>query len=197
MMRKNRKLLMIGGVVALVMALTACGPIFGQLMRISEGVNKFEVKSGRLADLKGGGSLLVYAPFTKTDQAFFVCPGEIEDKFALSLNKAGVFKAEIYLERDPVRAATMRAGLKGKTPEQVRQELNLGTAPERILLGTLLRREMTVAPMRGVVMEEAYKLEFVDLRSGTSTIIEVEVRDLAEYCIPALISELAARLAKG
>lgn len=196
-MGKMRKMLMGSVAVMTALVLAACGPIFGQLMRVSEGIKQFEVSSGRLSDLQGGGALLVYAPFVKTEQAFIVCPGEIEEQFAVALTKAGVFKAESFLERDPVKAVAARAGIKGKTPEQLRQELNLTVAPERILFGTMLRREMTVAPMRGVVMEEAYRLEFHDLRSGTTTVLEVAVRDLAEECIPALIDELVARLAKG
>jgi hypothetical protein len=196
-MGKTRNILKVSMAVVTLLALAACGPIFGQLMRVSEGIKQFEVSSGRLSDLKGGGTLLVYAPFVKAEEAFIVCPGEIEEQFAGALSKAEVFKAESFLERDPVKAAAARAGIKGKTPEQLRQELNLTVAPERILFGTMVRREMTVAPMRGVVMEEAYRLEFHDLRSGAVTVLEVAVRDLAEDCIPALVKELVARLANG
>lgn len=196
-MGKLRNLMVIAGFVVIALASAACGPIYGQLMRVSEGIKQFEVKSGKLSDLKGGGTLLVYAPFTKTEQAFFICPGELEDEFAVALTKAGVFKAESYLERDPAKAVAARSGLKSKTPEAIQQELKLAQAPERLLVGTLLRREMTVAPTRGVVMTAAYRLEFYNLRSGAATVIEVEVRDLAENMMTTLIDELVARLAKG
>ncbi|HBT83119.1 MAG: hypothetical protein A2091_10870 [Desulfuromonadales bacterium GWD2_61_12] len=196
-MRELRNSMVVGGAVIIALALAACGPIYGQLMRVAEGVKHFEVKSGKSGDLKGGGALLVYAPFCKTEQAFFICPGELEEQMAVALTKAGLFTAESYLEHDPATAAAARTAMKSQTPEALQQAFKLAKAPERLLLGTLLRREMTVAPTRGVIMTEAYRLEFYNLRTGAVTVIEVEVRDLAEDIMTTLSDELVAQLAKG
>lgn len=183
--------------LAMVLLLTACGPIIGQLMSASEGIKEFEVRSGRLEDLGGNRSLLIFAPFAKTDQAFFICKGEDEEHFAAEFNRVGLFKAEAYVERDARQVQQRREGLKEKSPEQLRQELGLERAPDLILTGTLLRRETTVAPSRGVVMDDSWRLEFYDPATRSSTVLEVVVRDLAEECIPELVKELARRLGRG
>lgn len=177
--------------------LTACGPMFGQMMKVNEGIKEFEVRSGRLESLRAGKNLLIFAPFEKTDQAFFICKGELEAQFAVELNKSGLFKAEEYFERNAKQVRTLREAFREKSPEQLRAEFGLDILPDTILFGTLAARETSVAPSRGVIMEESYRLEFFDVSSRTSTVIEVSVRDLAEQSVPAVVKEISRRLGRS
>ena len=181
--------------VSVALLLSACCPLAGQLMKLSEGIKSFAVREGQLSELRGGGTLLVAAPFAKTGQAYFVCKGELEEQFAVELTKAGLFRGESFLERQPAQVAANEALLRSASGEELRQKLQLQEAPQTILFGTLLKREATVAPMRGVVMDEAYLLEFYNVASKRSVKIEVAVRDLAESSIATVVAELQAQLA--
>lgn len=190
----NAKLFAVLGIVLL---LTACGPIWGGLMKIEEGIKDFEVRSGSLSDLRPGRSLLVFGPFSKTDAAFYICRGEDAAQFNAEFVRAGLFRSELYLERNYKELDQTAQRLRALPPEQLKEEFGLGIVPDVILFATLTRRETTVAPARGVVMEESFRLEFYDTRARTSTVLEVTVRDLAERCIPTLVKELAERLGRG
>jgi len=184
-------------VLGMVLLLSACGPIWGGLMKIEEGIKAFEVRSGNLSDLRPGSSLLVFGPFAKTDEAFYICRGEDAAQFNAEFDRAGLFRSELYLERNYKELAQTAQRLRATSPEQLKTDLELDIVPEKILFATLTRRETTVAPARGVVMEESFRLEFYDTRLRTSTVLEVTVRDLAERCIPTLVKELADRLGRS
>jgi len=184
-------------VLGLALFLTACGPIWGGLMKIEEGIKQFEVRSGSLSDLHPGRTLLVFGPFAKTDEAFYICRGEDAAQFNAEFNRAGLFRSELYLERNYKELAQTAQRLRATPPGQLQEELGLDIVPELILFATLTRRETTVAPARGVVMEESFRLEFYDTSARTSTVVEVTVRDLAERCIPTLVKEMADRLGRG
>jgi hypothetical protein len=181
--------------VAFALLLSACCPLAGQLMKISEGIKFFAVREGQLSDIRSGGTLLVFAPFAKSEQAYFICKGELEEQFAVELTKAGLFQGESYLERRPAQLKATIAALRNASGEELQQQLQLQAAPLTVLFGTLLEREATVAPLRGVVMEERYLLEFYNVASKRSVKIEVAVRDLAEKSISALVAELQRELA--
>ncbi len=181
----------------LSLLLSGCGPVIGQVMRIADGLKEFEHTQGKIEDLAGGGELLVYGPFAKTSEAFYICRGEDAAHFAEELVKAGLFQSSLRLDReelDPSRAAAL---LKTLGAEELRQKFGLEKAPEKVLLGTILYRRTIVAPTRGVVMDVGYRLEFYDPRSRQSTVIEVAVRDLAERTVPRLVEELTRRLRNG
>ncbi len=181
----------------LSLLLSGCGPVIGQVMRIADGLKDFELTQGKIEDLAGGGELLVYGPFAKTSEAFYICRGEDAAHFAEELVKAGLFQSSLRLDReelDPSRAAAL---LKTLGAEELRQKFGLEKAPEKVLLGTILYRRTIVAPTRGVVMDVGYRLEFYDPRSRQSTVIEVAVRDLAERTVPRLVEELTRRLRHG
>ncbi len=181
----------------LSLLLSGCGPVIGQVMRVADGLKEFEVTQGKIEDLAGGGELLVYGPFAKTSEAFYICRGEDAAHFAEELVKAGLFQSSLRLDReelDPSRAAAL---LKTLGAEELRQKFGLEKAPEKVLLGTILYRRTIVAPTRGVVMDVGYRLEFYDPRSRQSTVIEVAVRDLAERTVPRLVEELTRRLRHG
>jgi hypothetical protein len=86
------------------------------------------------------------------------------------------------------------AWLRAAAAEQIRDKLQLQAAPQTILFGSLLKRTTSVAPMRGVVMDEAYRLEFYNVATRRSVIIELEVRDLAERSVTAAVGELHRQL---
>ena len=56
--------------------------------------------------------------------------------------------------------------------------------------GTILKREMVAAPAEGIIMTVAYRLEFLELASGQTTIIELTVKELFQEAIPQAVEEL-------
>ena len=174
--------------------MSGCGLIYGQLTKVGDGIKSFSVIQGDLAGLKGGGDLLVYAPFAKTDQAFYVARGDDATRFAVSLKKNGLFRPEFLLERDLDDVEKTAQKLRGMTAVEVQSFAAMQHAPRMILFGTLLKRSASVAPTRGVLMDTTYKLEFFNIATRKSTIIEVQVRDLAENCTDAVVRDLKARL---
>ena len=170
--------------------LTACGPIAGQLMKLSEGIKSFAVTEGSLATLQKEKPLLVFAPFDRNPEAFVVCKGETEEQFAIALTQAGLFRGESYLERQAGAVAGTADWLRKASGAEIQQRFALAAVPETILFGTLLKRATTVAPLRGVVIDEAYRLEFFSLATRRSVIVEVAVRDLAERSVPLAVQAL-------
>lgn len=182
------------GLLLITLLLTACGPIFGQLMKLSEGIKSFAVREGQLSTIKTGGTLLVFAPFAKSDDAFFICKGETEYAFSAEFLRTGLFQSEYYLERQPQQVAATSSWLREASAGDIRGKLQLQSAPQTILFGTLLKRETTVAPMRGVVMDEFYRLEFYDVAAKRSVIVELAVRELAEKTVATAVAELHRQL---
>jgi len=181
----------------LLLSLASCGPILGQAMRAGEGPGSFEVTQGRLAELRTDSRLLVLGPFAKTPDAFYICRGEDAANFAEELAAAGLFRTELYLERDYNRLDAMAAGVRGNTPAQLRTDLGIAMEPEVVLLGTILHRSMTVAPMRGVITDVGYRLEFFDLGTRTSVTVELSAKVPFEQAVRTLVRELAERRARG
>ena len=181
------------GALMLVL-LSGCGLIYGQMTKGGDGVKSFAIVQGDLASIREGGDLLVYAPFFKTDQAFYIARGEEAANFATSLSKTGLFRTEFFFERDVDDVEKTAQKLRGMTPEEIRGFAGMAHPPRMILFGTLLEREGSVAPSRGVLMDITYRLEFFEISSRTSTILEVEVRHLAEECVKVVVADLKARL---
>lgn len=169
--------------------LTACGPIFGQMMEADNGIKEFAVRKGNLGDLRRGESLLVYGPFAKTDDAFYICRGEDAAHFATELKKAG-FKTELYIEHTFKNLQKTAQSLRVKSPEELREELQLDILPDKILFGTILHRKFSVAPTKGVEVEEGFRLEFFDLKTGQSTLLEVSNEELVQNSVPTIVAEI-------
>jgi len=176
-----------------LLTLSACGPIIGQMMKASEGISQFDVISGSLTSLSPEGSLLVYGPFAKTKDAFYISRGEDAANFAAELKDQGVIQTRLFIERNFDRLEQTANELRGKTPEQIQNDLGLERRPNIILFGTILHRKTIIAPARGVIMDVGYRLEFYDLGSRKSTIVEVSIKDLAEDCIPRIVEEIVRR----
>jgi hypothetical protein len=174
--------------------MSGCGLIYGQLTKVGDGIKSFAVIQGDLAGVKGGGDLLVYAPFAKTDQAFYVARGDDASRFAISLKETGLFRTEFLFEHDLDDVEKTAKNLRGMTAAEVQSFAAMQHAPRMILFGTLLKRSESVAPTRGVLMDTTYRLEFFDVSTRKSIIIEVQVRDLAENCVGVVVRDLKARL---
>ncbi|PLY07733.1 MAG: hypothetical protein C0624_03515 [Desulfuromonas sp.] len=178
----------------LIVPLAGCGLIYGQMTKAGDGIKLFSVLQGDLAKLKEGGDLLVYAPFAKTERAFYVARGEEAASFATHLEKQGLFRTEYLFESDIDDVEKSAQQLRGMSAAEVQQQAGMASAPRMILFGTLLERHESVAPTRGVLMDITYQLEFYDVASRQSTIIEVQVRNLAENCVTEVVNDLAQRL---
>lgn len=187
---------MLGRFVLVVVAsllLSACGPIFGQVMRVNEGVKEFRVVSGSLSTLRPGSRIVVVGPFAKTGAAYEICRGDDAANFAEKLRGIG-FTTELYLDRGEIEPQKLSQELRGLTAAELAQRLELATPPDLILLGVLTQREATVAPARGIVVSEAFRLEFVDPVSRQSVVIDLAVRSIAQEALPRLVEELRKRL---
>lgn len=136
-------------VLLLTVVLAGCGPLFGQISALSDGVKEVRVLKGELAGLPAGAALLVYGPFDKTAEAFYLCRGEDAADFAAALEEAGLFSAALYLERDFDRRAKTAAELRRTSGPELQRQLDLDQIPEMILFGTILERRTSVAPTRG------------------------------------------------
>jgi len=178
----------------LLFLLTACGPIIGQFERAGEGIKSFEVVQGKLSDLKGESSLLVLGPFGKTSDAYYICRGEDAARYDEEFNKTGLFRSELYVERNRQNIGKIVQDIRAKTPMEIKDEFGLAFPPEKVLIGTLLNRKTTVAPTRGVIMSEGYRLEFYDTRFQKSVIIEVFVKTRPESTVPSAVKEITSRI---
>lgn len=175
-------------------ALVGCGPIIGAGMVAGSGVKSFDVVAGDLQKLKPGSRVLVVGPFAKTESAYYICRGEEAANFTTAFNSAGLFQADFYLGDRFEDSQEWLNALKLKTPAQLQTEFGLQDAPDLLLSGVILQRSTVAAPMQGVLMDVAYRLEFFDLRTQQVTSIEVQVKDLFQKCITSVVSDLAARV---
>lgn len=175
-----------------LVTLTSCGPVIGQVMSLSEGTRIEQVVAGSIKDLKIGSRLLVFGPFAKTPQAFYICRGEDAATFAEIFRDKGFFKTDLTLLPGFEDTTAAVSQLKRNSPETIRKELGLATAPDLVLFGTILNRSINVAPTVGVIQDVTYRLEFYNPQTGTATIIDVRSKQDFQDCIPAVIDALLA-----
>lgn len=177
----------------LLSPLSACGPIYGQLTKVTDDVD-IEVTAGKLSDLRQGGKLLVVGPFTRDRGAYYICRGEEANAFASTMKEQKVFITEsLYTDADLIPVEQLRSR-NGRT---LQAELNLAATPDYLLLGNIRYRQLDVIPVRGVVMTVGYTLEFIDLKTGQATVIDIDVKDEQGKCIDAAVAELARELASA
>jgi hypothetical protein len=182
--------------ILIMVVFSGCGLIYGQVMRTSEGVGQMDVISGQMSALRPGSRILVVGPFAKTREAFYICRGEEAATFAQYFNEKGLFRAELSVMPGFDDPAKRVAELKGESASQLQGDFGLREAPELILFGTILSREMTVAPGRGVVMSVSYRLDFYNPQTRQSTVVEVAVRDIFSDCIPDIVDALMEKIAR-
>lgn len=170
---------------------SGCGPIIGQFMATGEGLKSLETLSGQPPQLNAGASILVFGPFAKSDDAFYLCRGEDAAKFSDEFIRHGL-RSELYLAHGSAGRVTLAAAQK-MDAEQLRTALGLTNAPDYLLSGTLTRRKMTVAPAHGVIMEEGYELDLLDLKTQATSRYRAAVKDLAQKTIPDIASALVEK----
>lgn len=177
--------------VLVALCCSGCGPIIGQMMVSGDGLKSLEVVSGQPPQIRAGASILVFGPFAKTDDAFYICRGEDAAKFSDEFIRHGL-RSELYLAHGSAGRVTL-ANAKKMSPEELRTALGLTTTPDYLLSGTLTLRKMTVAPAKGVIMNEAYDLELLDLRTQTTSHYRAAVKDLAQDTIPDVAEALVQK----
>ncbi|PLX78494.1 MAG: hypothetical protein C0616_14485 [Desulfuromonas sp.] len=180
-------------IVLTALLLTACGPIIGAGMVAGNGVKDFKVVSGDLQDLQIGSRLVLLSPFAKTSQSFYICRGEDASEFADAFNAAGLFVAEVAFGEPEGRNLREVEKLQALSPADLQSQLALSAAPQVLLTGTILKRETVAAPVQGVLMKVAYRLEFLRLDDGMKTVVEVAVQDHFQDCIATAVKELLRR----
>lgn len=178
----------------LLLLLAGCGPIIGQMMKLSEGVQEFRVTKGSLNDLQPGLPVLVVGPFAKAPGAYYVCRGEDASQFTDAFGEAGLFPTEVHVVSRNEDPATTEKTLRSESAAQIRTSLGVAKTPRYLLFGTILHRQTIVAPTRGLIMAVGYRLEFYDLTTRRSTILEMAVKEPVEHCIPDLVKTLQQRL---
>lgn len=184
------------GLMLAVLLLGACGPIIGGIMVAGNGVKEFRVTSGSLATLRPGAKLAIIGPFDKTPEAFYICRGEDDAYFATSFKQTGLFAAELAIpDRFPKQYPKV-ADWRGRTPAEVQQAFKLNAPPDYLLSGTILRRDMDAAPAQGVIMKVAFRLDFLELATGKTTTVEVEVQELFQDAIPEIVREFGRQLGR-
>lgn len=174
--------------------LGACGPIIGGIMVLGNGVKDFRVTAGNLATLRPGTRLAIIGPFDKTAEAFYICRGEDDAAFAGSFKQSGLFAAELAIPDRFPKQLPKAADWRGKSPAEVQQALHLSAAPDYVMSGTILRREMVAAPMQGVIMDVAFRLDFLELATGKITTVETSVEELFQDAIPAIVKEMGQQI---
>lgn len=184
------------GLVLAALLLGACGPIIGGFMVAGNGIKDFRVTSGSLATLRPGAKLAIIGPFNKTPEAFYICRGEDDAYFASSFKQNGLFAAELAIPDRFPKQYPKAADWHGKTPAEVQQVLKLSAAPDYIMSGTILRRDMDAAPTQGVIMKVAFRLDFLELATGKTTTVEVDVQELFQDAIPAIVKELGRQMGR-
>ena len=172
----------------------SCGPIMGQMMRMSEGIKSFEVTAGSISDLKKGQNLLVIGPFAKTDTAYYIARGDEAAIFPREFEKTGFFAAESHLEFKYNDLNEMISALRSKNAAALKDDLGLQRMPDIIMFGTILDRDTIVAPMRGIIMRVSYRLEFFNVQTKSSTIIEITIKDRFRDCISRVAQEIVKRV---
>lgn len=184
------------GLMLAVLLLGACGPIIGGIMVAGNGVKEFRVTNGSLATLRPGAKLAIIGPFDKTPEAFYICRGEDDAYFATSFKQNGLFAAELAIpDRFPKQYPKV-ADWRGRTPAEVQQAFKLSAAPDYLMSGTILRRDMDAAPAQGVIMKVAFRLDFLELATGKTTTVEVEVQELFQNAIPEIVKEFGRHMGR-
>lgn len=177
-----------------LLMLTACGPMIGGMMVSNNGVKDFQVLEGDLSDLSAGNRVAVLGPFDKTSEAFYICRGEDAAAFASAFNQTGLFMAELAIDTRFPDDLPQARQFKGRTQAELQKVLGLEKAPELIMSGTIMKREMVAAPANGVIMTATYRLEFLNLANSRMTVIEVTTKELFQDVVPETVAYMAKKM---
>jgi hypothetical protein len=177
-----------------LLTLSACGPMIGGMMVAGNGVKDFKALQGDLSNLPSGSRVAVLGPFDKTPEAFYICRGEEAAAFTSAFNQSGLFSAELDVKTRFPDELPQASQFKGQTQAEVQKALGLQQSPDLIMSGTILSREMVAAPAQGVIMTVAYRLEFLNLGNGQTTVIEVAIKEMFQDVIPETVEYLVKQM---
>jgi hypothetical protein len=195
--------------------LSACGPLNSQLMKASEGLKSYEIVKGNIQELNGVKNILIVGPFLGVDEEHHMClPGKDGNfpsdsdiifiskhndaqRFAAGFEKAGLFNTELYLEIYYDRIEETIKRLKTMSRIEIAKELKLKHAPEMILFGTVKKFAHKIAPLRAVIVDVQYELEFYNPDSRQSLVIDVAVLDAFGEDLQTIIQETKKRMDAG
>lgn len=192
-----KKFLSVACVVLALAVAAGCGPIIGQAMRATTGVKAFEFSQGSAGDFRAVKNVLVFAPFEKSEGAYFICRGEDEANLAVELQKQGLFTTDVTMERQYGKGPQTLASLRSKSPDELREQLKLQWAPDAILSGEILERDENVAPTVGMIQELKLRLDLYNLRTKKSASVVVGVKELHQHTITEIVKELKRRIDMG
>lgn len=202
--------------LASLVLLAACGgPLYGQSLKLSEGLKSYEVIKGDITELKRVKTLLVVGPFLGTSEEHHMCIPKEEgtfpftsdiifiskhndaQRFAAGLEKAGLFDTELHLEvyYDRIEETTKR--LRAMSSQEMQNEFKLKKLPEMVLFGVVKKIEHKIAPMRGIIIDVEYELEFYNPDSRQSIVIDVAVFEIFNEDMNTIIRETKNRMAGG
>lgn len=174
--------------------LSACGPMMGSMMVASNGVKNFDVVHGQLQNLQPGTRLAVLGPFATTPSSFEICRGEEAAIFTSTFNQTGLFTAELAMSSRLVEDSPQVADWRGQTAAAIQQKLALQKTPDFLMSAVILYREMVPAPTKGIVMKVGYRLDFLALKSGQESSVEIQVQEMFQAAVPAAVDALAGHL---
>ncbi|MDT8335305.1 MAG: hypothetical protein RQ753_06385 [Desulfurivibrionaceae bacterium] len=177
----------------LLLLLSSCGPIIGQLMKVSEGVKDFRVTAGDLGEIARARNILVAGPFAREAGAYYIARGDEAGMFFQEINNTGKLDAELYVGKRYGDLTEMVSSLRSMSPEELKDEVDLPTEPDLVLFGTILERKTIVAPARGIIMRVGYRLEFYNPATNGSTVIEITVKDRFRDCVKLVVAEVLRR----
>lgn len=180
-------------VLPLLFLAVSCGPIIGQMMKMSEGVKSFEVIEGNLAFLKKNPKILVVGPFAKAPGAYYIARGDEAAAFAFDLDKQNGITSDIYIKNRLADAEKIAASLRAMSGAEIKNKLGISFEPGIIMTGTILERKTIVAPTRGIIMEVGYRLEFFNTADQSKTVVNVAVKDHFKDCVKTVVGELLAQ----
>lgn len=183
-------------VAAILLPLSACGPIIGSMMASSNGIKEFRVIKGSLDTLRPGAKVAVLGPFATTQASFEICRGEEAAAFVSNFNLVGLFPSELAMANRLVDTPPRAADWRGETPSSVQKALGLSTPPEVLMSATILSREMVPAPAKGIIMKVAYRLDFLELTSGKETSLEISVQQMFKDAVPASVEALVQHVGR-
>lgn len=177
--------------------LSSCGPIIGQLMKVSEGIKDFRIIAGSLNDLGEAQNILVITPFAKESEDYNITRGDDAGMFFRELNNKYNLNAELHVVSRNSELAIEVSAIRSKSSGQLKDELGLETEPDLVLFGTILDRKTMIAPARGIIMRVAYRLELFNPVTNGSTVIEVSVKNHLRDCVKLVVTEILRRAEIG
>ena len=115
----------------LLFIVSGCGPIIGQLMKVSEGIKEFTVVSGEIHDVKEGSNILVAGPFDLSEGAYYIARGDEAAMFSEKFIRHKIFRSQLFFapRYGNVSPGATNALLKEKDPKTLQSELGLADPP--------------------------------------------------------------------